>query len=1597
MHFLKNKAIILCFLGFCFIFVLALTTNKIEAVSNQTITFQGKLVNIGNGTNLVPGSPSCIIAGSSNDTCDFRVNIYSDLSGGTLLYREPHSNVEIENNNGVFNLSINSVCNNWIAPGGTCSGTGITWGADDTIYLEIEFDTDGNADFAGAETFSRKLLTSVPYAYYADSAGSVSGGLDTIYDNDSDKVLNVDNISGLEFLSSVTGNMIFDLQSTGDLVLEDNNTAFLTISDLGAFDYTLDSTDNPGFIINNLGTNSFRINDQTSDTSPFVVNQNGNVGIGTANPTEELEVIRSTANDPFVVISAAGNTTYNPSLRLTGGFLDFYSTFQFLPASGDLLIRNDLASVPGGDIFFQTFGSNNRMIIASSGSIGIGPSISPSALLELDPSDLGTADALRINPFGTSTGNTGNIQFMELAANGTNYVGFTAPDSISSNQIWTLPNADGSNGQVLSTDGLGVLSWVSNGASIDLDGAYVNDSDKILNINNALGLEFLSTSTSDMSFDLQATGDLTFQDNNSTFLTINDLGGFDYILDSTDSPSFILNNLGTGNFRVNDQASDATPFIIDQSGLVGVGTATPTAFVDVAAANTLTSSMRVRSSAGVNPSTPNSGDIWWNGTNFNFYNGTSSIDLLANATGTFINFAPNAVQNSTNNNSLINISSSGNVGGNLININETGIGSPDLFTLQVAGTDRFSINNGGNITDTLGVESISANGRILMNSSANNALDWETGSIYDSSGTEVINWQNMSLYDIAGIRSIYWNNRNMFDSIGQLAIDWQARIAYDSSNIDSIDWQNRTLFDATGTITANWNTRTLGNGAWTVSNLSGVGNRLTYVNASGVLSASTIDPSTVSVNATALTNGSVLFANGGGQLAQDNTNLYFDDTNNRLRIGTATNTAFINIAPSTTAQASLRLITSAGVNPSTPNSGDIWWNGTNLYFRTAGTTLDILPSLDNAYDGDADKVLGVDNALGLEFLSSVAGNISFDLQSTGDFVLQDNNSTFLTIDDIGGFSYTLDSTDNPSFTIENLGTGSFIVNDTVGDLTPFIIDQLGNVGIGTASTADKLRILLAESTTSNSSASINYNQVTNAANITGAALNVSIVSSGDAGDTIYGANFTNNTATASTEYALNIGTGYDRDINFNNTNAQIGVVNNGTLGITDGTNNILEFKDLSTNFGASLETGAVISRNSYIGEEFSRDRADLTADGNQTWGDYTQFGVDENTVCTFSTLDDTVNGIGRVTVGAAASNCLAYHSSAAGNAHLQFDADNLPVIVMKARASNTAAADDFWIGLGTDAAASAVEPTSGIYFTNDNGADWTGVTRSAGVSTPIACGVAVSPTNFALLKIEVVSITSVRFYIDANVSDGVSWTLCGTSTANIPTAGLTSMLKINSATAGRTLDVDYWRVWQDDSIENQSSVDQTPTPAANPADTIEETFQQQTEDTSVVENTEEIPVSFPVETEVINKIINPTEFTYSSLFSNTDNIIILKSNESINSLSLEFTSVKISSILSITGAVEIAGNLNVNGAINTSDGIMLGTNSSGEISLSIGQQEYEVKFSKPRAAAPLVFISIIGDYDYNYKVIDKNANGFKIKIDRPAEQDITFNWMVINL
>ena len=125
----------------------------------------------------------------------------------------------------------------------------------------------------------------------------------------------------------------------------------------------------------------------------------------------------------------------------------------------------------------------------STGSLGLGynnaySTFSQSAIVDLNTDDLlsgGVSCPANLNVEGHMKlgGSNKELRFYE----GTNYVGFEAP-ALSADQIWVLPTADGTSGQVLQTDGSGTLSWATSSSGtmvypLDIYSFYSNDASAV--------------------------------------------------------------------------------------------------------------------------------------------------------------------------------------------------------------------------------------------------------------------------------------------------------------------------------------------------------------------------------------------------------------------------------------------------------------------------------------------------------------------------------------------------------------------------------------------------------------------------------------------------------------------------------------------------------------------------------------------------------------------------------------------------------------------------------------------------------------------------------------------------------------------------------------------------------------------------------------------------------------------------------------------------------------------------------------------------------------------------------------------------------------
>lgn len=384
----------------------------------------------------------------------------------------------------------------------------------------------------------------------------------------------------------------------------------------------------------------------------------------------------------------------------------------------------------------------------------------------------------------------------------------------------------------------------------------------------------------------------------------------------------------------------------------------------------------------------------------------------------------------------------------------------------------------------------------------------------------------------------------------------------------------------------------------------------------------------------------------------------------------------------------------------------------------------------------------------------------------------------------------------------------------------------GRVGIGTTGPAAVLDVngdIKASATITNTGSlaglSMAVGNDSDADTLSALSIDVTSASTGDS-DNVYGLNVGNLTGAGSTvnESGIRVGTGWDNDIEFSDSapNIKLGATDNTSeLTFTDASSNVLlRMRDMSTNFGAALYAGAFINFNSMVAEEFNRTRTSLSADTtgaqNGAFGNGGGWGVYEGGTtpnCTFSTLADTVNGITRMSANAAATGCMTMIDDSINNAKLMYNVSNLPIIVMKIRPSQADTTSGVYAGLGDSTDGAVAAPTNFIGFSNDNagtlGNTWRGITRSGGTSTTVTCtGQTVSTTQFALLVIEVRSSTSVRFFMDNDVSNGVNLTECGSgSTTNIYTSNLAPQIHWQERSGGSAsnLDLDFYRTWQDDA------------------------------------------------------------------------------------------------------------------------------------------------------------------------------------------------------
>ena len=173
--------------------------------------------------------------------------------------------------------------------------------------------------------------------------------------------------------------------------------------------------------------------------------------------------------------------------------------------------------------------------------------------------------------------NQAEARFLEQTGNGTNYVGFEAPDAVTSNQIWKLPDGDGVAGQFLKTNGTGDLSWDNDGqlaisTKTNADSPYtVLTSDEVLLIDASSGAVTLNLYAASGNEGktlkvklIDATNPVTIDGNGAETIE----GNLTLVLSATDETVDLI--CDGSNFRILNK--DLTSFVeSDSGGLVAYG------------------------------------------------------------------------------------------------------------------------------------------------------------------------------------------------------------------------------------------------------------------------------------------------------------------------------------------------------------------------------------------------------------------------------------------------------------------------------------------------------------------------------------------------------------------------------------------------------------------------------------------------------------------------------------------------------------------------------------------------------------------------------------------------------------------------------------------------------------------------------------------------------------------------------------------------------------------------------------------------------------------------------------------------------------------
>lgn len=377
-----------------------------------------------------------------------------------------------------------------------------------------------NTDVAGATT-SDDLAEGTTNLYLTSAERTKLSGIATGAEVNQNAFSNVAVSGQTTVAADAKTDTLTLVAGTGVTITTDSGADSITISASGASSNSFETIAVAGqtSVVADSGTDTLTLvagtgititTDAGADSVTITNSATGANAFGNVAVAGQTTVAADGTNDTLTLAAASSNivlTTDATTDTVTIGLASIPSVDGiFLGTSGILSSSGDI-SIGSGDVScanVTSSGTSNLSTVVVSTALTVSGNISftgagtttlgPDNTLPTDPSDFlirsnGNVDvvldydddessqAFRVKDgdgntmfsvdedgisVANGTASTGAvIRLGEATANGSNYVGIQAPASLAANVTYTLPTADGTSGQVLTTNGSGTLSWAT--------------------------------------------------------------------------------------------------------------------------------------------------------------------------------------------------------------------------------------------------------------------------------------------------------------------------------------------------------------------------------------------------------------------------------------------------------------------------------------------------------------------------------------------------------------------------------------------------------------------------------------------------------------------------------------------------------------------------------------------------------------------------------------------------------------------------------------------------------------------------------------------------------------------------------------------------------------------------------------------------------------------------------------------------------------------------------------------------------------------------------------------------------------------------------